>query len=117
MGAVYASQVEKPGRYVLSLLRENRSIRYSEHFYDGSDELEEEAARKMGLEPDDAEFVACLVDYAVDQLVGQGFVTTTELDELMADGEKDYLIELTDKGRTLLSDGRERQVTFRDMYL
>ena len=116
MGYVNASQLEKPGGYVLSKLRENPSIRYSQHFYDGG-ELEQQTAREMGLDDYDAEIVACLVDFAVGQLEDQGLVTTKELEELMADGEKDYLIELTEKGRILLSDGEQPQVTFRDMDL
>lgn len=117
MGAVYGSQIEKPGEYVLSLLRESPSIIYSKHFFDGTEELQKRIVREMELDEDLADQVACLVDIAVWQLADQGLVTTTKLEEFMTDGEHDYRIELTEKGRALLADSRDSTITFRDMHL
>ena len=115
MGHVYASQLAKPGNYILSLLRANPSLRYSEHFYDGTDELCDRVAAAMGLDQGDADLMPILVDIAVGQMESQGIVNTTQLPEKMSDGENDYLIEPTEQGQNHIESGSPLQ--FRDLYL
>lgn len=117
MAEVYAEQLINPGRYLLSLLRESPSIRYSEYFFDGTKELAEKLPQLMGVEDHLARQAPILVDLAVWQLAEQSFVQKTELEELMSDGEKDYRIELTEAGHALLATADTPEIAFRDMYL
>src|SRR5207248_2762898 len=88
-------------------------VRYS-RFYDGEDETQEVLLRGMGYGPaldgtaEDDYVPECpenLMDLAAAQLEQGGIVKTTDLDDLLADGNEDYLIELTDKGRAFLERG------------
>ena len=105
MGYVYAGSIQKAGEHVLSLLKGKPTIRYSEHFYDGSEETE--ARLRETLDVDEYESVENLVDVAVWQLEKMGYVTTTILDSEMADGEKDYEISLSQSGIKMIEDGTE----------
>lgn len=115
MGYSYANDIEKAGIYLLGLLKAEASVRYS-RFYDGEDESQEALLRGMGygpaLDAEDDYVPECpehLMDLAAVELEQSGIVTTTELDDLLADENQDYLIELTDKGRGFL----EREERFR----
>src|SRR5262249_2493869 len=113
MGFSYAHNIEKAGGYLLALLQVENSVRYS-RVYDGTDATEEALLRGMGFGPaidgdteDDyvPDNAATLMDLAVAELKQGGIVKTTVLDDQLADGEPDYLIELTDKGRAFLESG------------
>jgi hypothetical protein len=54
--------------------------------------------------PDNPEF---LMDLVANELERQGLVKITFLDEELADGEPDYLIELTEEGIEKMIDGEE----------
>ena len=108
MGFLYAGNLKAAGDYVLKLLKEKNSVRYSEHFYDGSEELPRKLRIAFGFEPDDEwNSVEILVDEAVGELAVKGIVETTILPEKMMDGENDYQIALTEKGKAFLASGQE----------
>ncbi len=113
MGYSYANHIEKAGRHLLGILMAEGSVRYS-RFYDGEDETHEALLRGMGYGPaldgtaEDDYVPECperLMDLAVAQLERQLVVKTTDLEDLLADGNEDYLIELTDEGRSHLELG------------
>ena len=98
--------IELAGRHLLSILKSAPKIRYSEYFYDGSDETHERLMEALGLEDDWYYSAEALVDDAAGQLDTMGLVTVTMLEETMADGEQDYEIALTEKGKTLIASGK-----------
>lgn len=102
MGYLDATVIEKAGNYLLSVLVAKNSAPYST-FYDGTDETHERLCELTGL--DDWYGPEGVVDEAAYQLEALGIVTIRELDSELADGELDYLIELTEAGRQKLEHG------------
>lgn len=102
MGWLDATQIEKAGAYLLSVLQRERRVAYS-MFYDGSDERHQRLCEETRL--DDWYGPEGVVDEAAYQLEAMGFVTILKLDAELSDGEPDYQIELTDVGRTKLEGG------------
>lgn len=92
MGYIDASEIEGAVRYLLPILQAEKSVRYS-RFYDGSEECSEKVRRDVAP-GNDLISVELLIDLAVDALEEHGVVRRVELDELLADGEKDYRIDL-----------------------
>ena len=96
--------VEICGTYLLKILANEPSIRYSVHFYDGTAELEARLIEVTGL--DDEEYAPWVVtDVAAWQLEQMGYVELKELPEEMIDGTNDYQITLTEAGRELIVSG------------
>jgi hypothetical protein len=113
MGYSYANEIEQAAKYLLQLLKAEGSVRYS-RFYDGLDETQEALLRGMGYgsalagtseEDYVPECPEHLMDLAVAQLERQRVVRTTDLEDLLADENNDYLIELTDEGCSRLGRG------------
>jgi hypothetical protein len=100
MGYVNASSIRKAGEHLLALLKDSPTIRYSVHFYDGSEETETRI--RDALDIDELESPEGLIDVAAWQLEKMGYVTTTILDSEMSDGEKDYEISITESGRQVI---------------
>ena len=98
MGYLDRTTIERAARYLLSLFEHTPQIRYSEHFYDGTEETGEALRDALGLE-DGWYSPELLVDVAASQLQAMGVVETKPLDERMADGEPDCEIRITDKGK------------------
>ena len=105
MGYVNRTMIEQAGRYLLNLLQHSPAIRYSEHFYDATDETHQRLQDALGLE-DDWYSPELLIDVAAEQLAAMGLVDITWLDEKMADGEADSLIRLTEKGKKHSASGK-----------
>jgi hypothetical protein len=108
VGYSYAHDIEKAGLFLLGLLLREGSVRYS-RFYDGTDETQTQLLRGMGypeegedFEPDNPE---TLMDLAAGELSDGGIVKITFLSEKLSDDEPDYLIELTEKGRSFVEGG------------
>jgi hypothetical protein len=116
MSWVYASDIKKASDYLLEILFSVIEVRYSE-IYDGTDETVEQLLSGMGFPEDDytPESPELLRDLAAAELERQGFVKLTELDDLLADGERNYLIELTEEGCDKFSNGEEPD--FRDLEM
>ena len=87
--------------FLLAILKSEENVRYC-RFYDGTTETEERLAKQFGVEVDSDESPACIMDDVVWEFVQKGIVTKTNLPEKLSDGENDYLIELTEKGRESL---------------
>lgn len=113
MGYSNANEIQKAARYLLELLKVEGSVRYS-RFYDGEDEAQETLLRGMGYgaaldgTAEDDHVPECpehLMDLAVAQLERQLVVKTTGLEDLLADDNNDFLIELTEEGRSHLELG------------
>lgn len=110
MAASPASLIETAAKHVLARLRERGELRYSDEFYDGSDEMHEALMRALGLD-DDWYSAEGLIDLALCQLEEQGVVERDELDSKLADGEADFVIRWAEGGEhASMSDLR-----FRDM--
>jgi hypothetical protein len=113
VGYSYANEIEQAAKHLLELLKAEGSVRYS-RFYDGQDETREALLRGMGYGPAldgtaEEDYVPeCpehLMDLAVAQLEQQHVLRTTDLEDLLFDENNDYLIELTDEGRSRLERG------------
>lgn len=121
MGYVMGENVKPVGDHLLRLLKEKGSIRYGEEFFDGTDEQRDRlrAAIGFGKDVDDEheqDHLPVYADCAVSQLEDAGLVETErELPEVLIDGNHDYTITLTGKGRTFTASGEEFR--YRDMDL
>jgi hypothetical protein len=102
------------GDHLLGLLRTEGSLRYS-RFYDGSDKTHEALLRGMGLGEDHCDSPEWAMDTAVAQLEKAGLVATRTTADLLADGNRDYEISLTDEGRAFLAEGKS--FPYRDVDL
>jgi hypothetical protein len=91
MGYVYAHNIEKAVRFLLPILESEKSVNYS-RFYDGTAECHDKLSAT--LEVDDYDCAELLMDLAAYQLEERGIVRRIHLDAELADGEKDYRIEL-----------------------
>lgn len=105
MRPVHEEQLIGPARYLLRILASSPAVRYSECFYDGSLALHEQLIKKIGVaSEEDAAEIESLLDEAIDQLEEQEIVKITPLDTNLADGEKDFMIELTKTGKKVLKN-------------
>ena len=107
MGWVYRHSLGQASKHVLNVLKEKTTIRYSDHYYDGTTELHERVAKEMGFEETYHDEFPILVDIAVGQLEREGLVATEILTETMSDGEPDYTITLTEAGKAFVARGDE----------
>lgn len=103
MGYRPGELIQNTTNYLLRLLEEHGSFDYSA-FYDGTAETNDRLCAELGIEEEDGEWFSAphLVDTTVSQLEALGLVTVAYLDTDLADGEPNYLVTLTPKGRTLL---------------
>lgn len=106
MGYIPREPIERAGAHLLSVLRAEQSVCYS-RFYDGGDETHDLLCRALGLE-NDWYSAETLMDEAAAQLADAGVVAIVSLSQVLADGQQDYRITLTDKGRALPSRRRFR---------
>jgi hypothetical protein len=113
MGQVYSEQLSKPGAYLLSLLAAEGSVRFSRFYNDDTDYAALAAA--AGVNESDADHAHVLIEFAAGQFETAGLVLFTPLGEKLIDGERDYLISLTDSGRALVAGGG--RFRYRDMDL
>src|SRR5262245_31575137 len=98
MGYFHADDIEKAGRYLLSVLRVEGTVHYS-RFFNGTDDTEQAIVDGMGFDEDECpDCPVFLIDLAAYQLENEGFVKLAMLDDELCDGEQDYQIELTTKG-------------------
>ncbi len=105
MRPVHEEQLIGPARYVLRMLASCSAVRYSESFYDGSLATHQQLIHEIGVtSDDDAAIIESLLDEAIDQLEEQEIVKVTLLDLRLADGDKDFMIELTETGRKVLKN-------------
>src|SRR5690242_5652653 len=88
----------------MGLLRTEPVIPYS-RFYDGTVETAKALNRTLGLDENDWLPNEGLMDLAVAELEDAGFVKTEELPDILADGEADYQVSLTDTGRAFVDGG------------
>jgi len=100
MGYTDATVIESGAKHLLSILAQQSPIRYS-HFYDGSEATSEKLADAIGIEVECRDWysVEHIMDLAVYELSEQGIVETKDLDEKLPDGELDYEISLTSRGK------------------
>jgi hypothetical protein len=111
MGWVYAEEIKKAANYLLcDILPDCIQVRYS-RFYDGTEKTSKELVADMGYPELGSKYVpSCpelFIDLAAGELERQGFVKLTYLKERLADGEPDYLIELTLEGIEKMIEGIE----------
>src|SRR6266496_3402943 len=104
MGYSSADAIQGAGKYLLDRLLEAPKLPYST-FYDGTDATHEQLTEAVGLEDDGWYSPEHLVDLAAYELEEQGIVSIQELTSKLADGENDYLIELTAEGRKKILSG------------
>ena len=103
MGYLPGEIIKSGGDYLLSILKWEPQIEYC-RFYDGTEETRKRLRERLGLSEEDADWysVELIMDLAVSQVEEMEFVEVTELEELLADGEPNYRIELTPKGRDFI---------------
>lgn len=110
MGFVSSETIRPGGDHLLSLLAREGAVPYS-RFY-GEDVDIEALAAETGL---DADHAHVLIEFAAGQLERAGIVACTPLPARLLDGEGDYSIVLTDRGRAFLAE--RRRFRYRDMDL
>lgn len=100
MAVTDAQEIEKGAKYLLSILAQESPVRYS-RFYDGSEDTSQKLADGIGIEEECKDWYCAerIIELAVYELSEQGIVETRKLDELLTDGERDYEIILTARGR------------------
>lgn len=113
MGYLDASTIRQAGEYLLSVLHEYKSVRYSD-FYDGLEETHEALRDAIGLE-NDWYSAETLMDEAAGQLAATGIVEIAVLPERLCDEEFDYAITLTEEGQSFLR--KKQPFPFRDVDL
>lgn len=113
MGQVYGEQLKPAGAYLLGILKAAGEVRFS-HFYNKETDYAALAA-EAGIDESDEDNAHVLIEFAAGQLEGAGIVSFTTIDEKLIDGEDDYVIRLTDKGKELLAGGGAFR--YRDMLL
>ena len=104
MGCVSAERIDRAVPVIFQKLQGNGIFLYSE-IYDGSERTHQEL--NMNLGADDHHCPAeILVDLAVFQLENAGFLETEPLGTKLADGENDYRVTITQKGRKFVKSGK-----------
>lgn len=111
MAFVSNSMVQPGGDYLLGLLKQKGSIRFS-FIYNKNTDYKALAA-EAGIDESYVDHAHILIEFAADQLVRAGIVSYTTLPEKLIDGERDYLIELTEKGKSFVES--EAAFRYRDM--
>ena len=105
--------IRATGLYLLEVLRAEKVVRYS-RFYNATPGTDESLATGampfvVNNECCDAEDLLeerhVMLDFAAWQLEDLGIVRITFLDEALIDGERDYQIELTERGAQVLAEG------------
>jgi hypothetical protein len=109
MGYFYKDQIEKAGLYLLDILDKKHQVSY-DYFYDGTNEKHYHLVEAIGIndnETDETSAVEILLDIAVIELNEFGIVSITQLESKLADGELNYQIKLTDKGRNIIRNNKK----------
>jgi hypothetical protein len=105
MGMIHSSMIKKAGDYLLSILIAEPTIRYS-RFYNGTKKAASKIRKGMKFtDSDDFYSAEILIDLAVVVLRERGVVVTRELAARLPDGNNDYEIKLTNKGRRRIDSG------------
>jgi hypothetical protein len=99
--------IEQAARYLREILLVEESVLYS-RFYDGTDETRDKLIQGMRITAEDADRygVEGVMDQAAAGLERAGYVRIVDLEEKLADDEKDYRIDLLEHGRTMFKQGR-----------
>lgn len=111
MAFVSSEQVRPGGEYLLGILKVEGTVRFS-RFYNGDTDYAK-LAQEAGIDEADEEQAHVLVEFAAQQLERFGIASFATLPDKLIDGEHDYAIELTEKGRLFVAEGRK--IGFRDM--
>jgi hypothetical protein len=100
-----AETMTRVGSHLAEVLLNEGEKPYS-HFYNDKPGRTKALNNACGLAPDE-ENAHCFVEWAARQLESQGYATITELpDSELIDGEPDFLIRLTEQGRSRLERGQ-----------
>ncbi len=113
MGWVYATQMMPAGAYLLGILETEGSVPFSRFYNDDTDYAA--LAKAAGLDECDEDHAHILIEFAAGQMERAGIVSFATLPQQLIDGERDYLITLTEAGRELLRSGKA--FGYRDMCL
>lgn len=102
MGHFYKDQIEQAGMYLLEILSKEQQISF-DFFYDGSDKKHKLLCEVFGIaENNDDSIVEILLDIAAAELEEFGIVSLKQLGSKLFDGEPNYQIKLTAKGRKVI---------------
>jgi hypothetical protein len=103
MGTVSGPNISKAARRLLADLARDGSVLYS-RYYDGTAETEARLAAELSV---DAGWTppAVLFDLAVFHLENENLVERADTDGRLDDGEPDYRITLTPRGRKFVARG------------
>jgi hypothetical protein len=113
MGFVSSEQVRPGGEYLLGILKAEGAVPFSRFYNDDTDYAQ--LAADAGISECDEEHAHVLIEFAAGQLERAGQVSFTELPGKLIDGENDYAIELTEKGRQLIANGKKFRYSDMDL--
>ncbi len=109
---ISAGLILKAARFLLNELNESETVCYSK-YYDGEEKTNESLRIEMEIKEGEFSYDLpywCLIDFAVIQLNEQGIVDVTDLKSFLLDGEHDYSITITVKGKKVLSEKAQYQI-------
>ena len=108
MGCRPADMIEKAAKYLVSILMEKGKIDY-DYFYDGEERTRSKLIEGIGItcEQADRHCAEALMDNAAYELEEQDVVEIEEIDSILADGNPNYRITLTEKGREKITNGEK----------
>jgi hypothetical protein len=104
MGFVSSEQVRPGGEYLLGILKAEGAVRFSRFYNEDTDYAR--LAEDAGIGESDVEHAHVLIEFAAQQLERLGIVSFTTLPDTLIDGDHDYTIELTEKGRLVITEGK-----------
>lgn len=111
MGYLYKHQQEKASKYIFECLKGKDYLDF-DFFYDGTEKTGQKNIEALGGEYDNA---TAIIDITIIQLNSMGVIEIEELEEKLADGEYNFRIRLTEKGKRVLNN--EIKLEFRDLDL
>jgi hypothetical protein len=113
MGWVSSHAMKPAGDYLLGILKAEGSVPFSRFYNDDTDYAA--LAKAAGVDESYEDHAHILIEFAAGQIEAAGLVSFTQLEATLIDGERDYAITLTDKGRSFLVSGQ--RFRYRDMNL
>jgi hypothetical protein len=111
MGYLYRHQQEQASKYIFECLKNKDYLDFN-FFYDGTEETEQKNIEVFSGEYDDA---TAIIDFTIIELANMRIIEIEELEEKLADGENNFRIWLTEKGKRVLNN--EIKLEFRDLDL
>jgi hypothetical protein len=111
MGFLYKHQQEQASKYIFDCLKGKDYLDF-DYFYDGTEETGQKNIEALGKEYDNA---TAIIDITIIELEHRGAISIEKLRDKLPDGEYNFRIRLTEKGKRVLNN--EERLEFQDLDL